>query len=622
MLLEKGMKIMKLIKCSKLTGICFLFVLILTYVVIYFKSNNATKSDIKKGKEKLKTLSKSSDTIDDNDYLLMMLENEKNYNFKKEKLKEQGFIPSSGNKKPLYEDGIVLNTHDKMMGKPLTTMPPSFLASSKNAHQSKGFKKLMKGEANMHYYNEVKADADNLNLTFVEFWKSIDKSGIKQDAREYIANKIAVDTGKPILAGSILNMSETMDMKNVYSDPQINVSKPIYVTSLNDIWQIQKDSVEIYLYTAFYDDRPALAKHQVRVIAVTETAISETLCLLWYWNQSYPDISRVEKQEIGPKISPNAKKQYVSYLFSCNVNSNKTKPEYVSIITIQSTVPTNLIKIHIPEKYAPKDQIEFGHCMSVLYWDHNPYRIVEWMELHRMWGVGEFNIYVNNLSDKIRSILEFYTSEGIMNVRELPNVIADSSEWTILMNMSPAINDCMYRNMYRYKKIICTDTDEMIVPIIHKNYSSLAKAIENQPNVTDHPHASYIFRNVYFFNDFGPVYKRPVILHTQRYLKHITPSVFGYSAKSITDPQTCIALQNHLCWKRVPKYDHPGWLIDVNTAYGMNFHYKQCHFDEYLEQEGECVRMMANYSFDYTMRQFRRELFPRTKNILRDLGII
>ncbi len=50
----------------------------------------------------------------------------------------------------------------------------------------------------------------------------------------------------------------------------------------------------------------------------------------------------------------------------------------------------------------------------------------------------------------------------------------------------------------------------------------------------------------------------PSYLTTARYTKHIAPSEYGYSVKTITEPQMCIGIQNHYCWIQVPKYKDMG----------------------------------------------------------------
>ena len=62
-------------------------------------------------------------------------------------------------------------------------------------------------------------------------------------------------------------------------------------------------------------------------------------------------------------------------------------------------------------------------------------------------------VYNNSLPYDISRVFMMYAQEGFVDFRQAPNAMPDEGELTILLNMSPTINDCMYRNMYRYKKV-------------------------------------------------------------------------------------------------------------------------------------------------------------------------
>ena len=190
---------------------------------------------------------------------------------------------------------------------------------------------------------------------------------------------------------------------------------------------------------------------------------------------------------------------------------------------------------------------------------------------------------------------------------------------TILMNMSPVINDCLYRNMYRYKKIVCVDLDEYIVPRQHSNYRQLIEAIDTT-HPYNHPAKSYMFRNSYFWLDFGPTLPQPWYLLTQRFVKRMETSPYGYACKSFTDPRTCVGLQNHFCWVLAPSMDIPAWSVDVLPEYAQNHHYKKCHFDAYLGKPGRCKKMMEKFEVDETMLKFQPELLARVLRTVKDLG--
>ena len=67
-----------------------------------------------------------------------------------------------------------------------------------------------------------------------------------------------------------------------------------------------------------------------------------------------------------------------------------------------------------------KPQFDVGVCVPVLYGDISKVqaiRLVEWVEVHRMFGVSEFNMYNVSLQrapETFLSILRYYTSQNII----------------------------------------------------------------------------------------------------------------------------------------------------------------------------------------------------------------
>ena len=110
-----------------------------------------------------------------------------------------------------------------------------------------------------------------------------------------------------------------------------------------------------------------------------------------------------------------------------------------------------------------------------------------------------------------------------------------------------------------------------------------------------------------------------------RYTKRVRRSRFGYSAKSITRTLSCIALQNHLCWKSLPSYTgQPNWNVDVPLDVGKNQHYKKCHFDKFLKKNGVCHRMMTRSGVrnDRAMLRFGEQLANAVVKKLLELDLI
>lgn len=400
--------------------------------------------------------------------------------------------------------------------------------------------------------------------------------------------------------------------------------KPKYPKMVNTEWQVLEDLKEAYLLSAYYDNRPGLDAPMVRVIGIFEANISSLFCLHWYStleNQTNPDVVKGELTQIGPYINPVTETKYGQFILSCGLAPKKKPPVHVSVVTLNSPRVTTLLLVQWPIR--TDDPIQFGQCMSVLYWDHNPFKVVEWLELQRLFGVGEITVYNNSLDSVTSMILEHYAQvDHLVVIRQSPRVLKDDSELTILMNMSPAINDCMYRNMYRYKYVLSNDLDEVIVPRKHDNYSEMLSAMISE-HAPGQEVMSFMFKNVYFFDDLGPVRRNPWFLWTTRYLRHVVPSSYGYAVKSFTNPLTCVGLQNHLCWKKMPAFENSTtWNVDVKKDLGMNHHYKKCHFDTFLERDGVCHRIMMDSWKDHTMLRFEKALAENVLKKLIELDVV
>jgi len=146
-------------------------------------------------------------------------------------------------------------------------------------------------------------------------------------------------------------------------------------------------------------------------------------------------------------------------------------------------------------------------------------------QAHRLWGVGEMNVYATALDNVTDGVLRRYAAAadggggGWLRYRRSPGPLGDSAgELAILLSMSPVINDCLYRNLYRYRYVVCSDVDELIVPASpHRSYAEMLRAADAAaaaaPDAVVH---SYMFRNAYFFLDFGATAAEPWYLLTQR----------------------------------------------------------------------------------------------------------
>ena len=376
----------------------------------------------------------------------------------------------------------------------------------------------------------------------------------------------------------------------------------------------------IFGYSAFYDRRPSLDNPPVvvRVIVVSDVVdvTKQLFCRFRYEGHIIANTSsRVTPQPIGAGVYIHAK-LYKEFVYTCPVDS-PSPPVSVAIVVAPADDATLYLPVEIPAKWGVKK--DFGVCVSVSYWNHTTDRIVEWMELNRIFGVNHVTVYNNSLSAEAARVFERYAASGFVDFRQSANFIDDPAETNIHLHMSPVINDCMYRNMNRFSKILVIDLDEMIVPRANDSLADMIVAIEtSQPE--RHPARTYVFRNAYFFFDWPPDATQPARLATLRHRTRTPPSDEGVSVKSIVDPQACAAMHNHYCWTFTPRFDTDAKEVAVANSVGMNQHYKRCHLDAYVKR-GTCATVMANGVKDDAMLKYKERLMQQVDKQLKELNL-
>ncbi|KAI0240499.1 hypothetical protein LSAT2_008728 [Lamellibrachia satsuma] len=385
-------------------------------------------------------------------------------------------------------------------------------------------------------------------------------------------------------------------------------------------WLLFSGPHKIFGYSAFYDSRPSLEAPPFVVRVIVVSGVTDTnkqlFCKFRYSGSNNTNKSAaVSQQAIGAGVYARTK-LYREFVYTCPVDG-ALPPDDVAIVASPTEVASRYLPVEVPVRWSVKK--DFGACVSVAYWNHTAARIVEWMELNRIIGVTHVTIYNNSLSAEAARVFAHYAAAGFVEFRQSTNFIDDPSETTIHMHMSPVINDCMYRNMHRFSKILVIDLDEMIIPRAHNNLPDMLVAIETaQPE--RHPARTYVFRNTYFFFDWPPDLAQPGRLATLRHRTRTLPSAEGVAAKSIVDPQACIAMHNHYCWLFTPRFDTDAKEVNVAMSVGMNQHYKKCHLDVY-EKPGACKAALSNGIRDNTMLRFKDILVRQVDQQMKELNL-
>ncbi|XP_013419028.1 uncharacterized protein LOC106179807 isoform X1 [Lingula anatina] len=410
-------------------------------------------------------------------------------------------------------------------------------------------------------------------------------------------------------------------------------------------WLYTNLTTEMYILSAYYDDRPTVEFLAVRIIGVADKGRIEdkgerVFCVVWGGTNDL--VGSVPEEMAATHIGPGAwslGKYFREYIFVCPLtNVSISRPSFVSVIdetyfnktknqsreiSLKETLAT-LPKIPVRYPERPLNKLDFGQCTSITYWTLDPYRIVEWVELHRIWGVKEMNIYGSVINDTSDRVFRHYHSGGFLKYTRIRRPMNETSEPIFLLMASTVINDCIYKNMYRYNKIVVVDLDELIVPRGNlSTYNELIETIDRSIKL-EHPNRMYMFQNVYFFFELPQDVRFPEQVVTLRQigrLRDLTP--VGTAAKSIIDPMACTNMHNHFCWHVAKLSDKPSHTNYVNPDLGLNQHYKKCHFDRYMKSYNlpPCKEALKNFTTDKNMQRFSHLLIPRVKTELDKLGL-
>ncbi len=385
------------------------------------------------------------------------------------------------------------------------------------------------------------------------------------------------------------------------------------------LWYGTKTPFEFYAYTAFYDDRRSLGSLPViRIVAVSEYLDGkEIFCLYYYQDRPKGHLAKAQTLDIGAGVLRHGK-GFREYIITCPLDSEDV-PTNVSVALSLSVKPDWIMPVEVAWKPLTKE--DFIVCASVSYWNLNPYRLVEWMEMLSELGVSRVVVYNNSLSAEAARVFKHYDRTGFVDFRQSWSFLPDPGEYTLHLHMSPVINDCIYRNMYSAKKIVVTDMDELIIPNNVYTYQEMLWEIDEKQEGGTHPARQYMFRNAYFFLDM-PKHDEsaPMQLVTLKYRWRLPPSIYGYATKSIISPLACINMHNHFCWGSTKLYDTDGYTVDVKPKFALNQHYKKCHLDEW-EKPGTCATQMSTAVQDDTALRYRDKLVRRVSAQLKQLNL-
>ncbi|XP_076033541.1 uncharacterized protein LOC143020728 [Oratosquilla oratoria] len=419
----------------------------------------------------------------------------------------------------------------------------------------------------------------------------------------------------------------------------------IYDLSFNNIyWQTLKTSNgTFHLYGAYYDNRTLVAmKPVVRILGMIDRLIPQvkTYCQLWFDGLKEPVFARVwEYKYVWYRKWGNYKNGiFQPYLIACQIPPGYRHLVPVSVSLVERSCDMATTNVRILNNRPEGGQKEgFAVCVKGLDFLHQDLsvRLVEWLELLFALGASKVFMYKLEVHPNITKVLEHYERLGKVEVTPLtlpgnqPNIpglihmYLKSKVTNKRQNELIPYNDCLYKNMYRYKYIALLDTDEVIMPKLMMTWKELmdvvvAKALKTKPE----GRASYNVRNVYFMDTMShnhgwfreiPHYMH-MLQHVYRSRNYTKP---GQYVKCFHDPERVLTLHNHFPLSCLGGACS-SFAIDTEDAQLQ--HYRA---DCVSTLKNTCTTEFKNHTImDTTIWKYRESVVSRVTDVLVHLGFL
>ncbi|XP_065365625.1 uncharacterized protein LOC135958660 [Calliphora vicina] len=364
----------------------------------------------------------------------------------------------------------------------------------------------------------------------------------------------------------------------------------------NDYWQeFRNENISYYIFGAYLDNRATVVATtpvvrvltMINFISKTYEGYPLTYCQLWYDEQPQPfvqpmkEIHKIWHYGWGHSLDFN-----YPHLISCAVPEElKDKiPRTVSLVAKPCDKASNNVRVTYQPLAADENRKQFAVCVKGLDFPHvdMSHRMVEYIETMRALGAEKILMYQLQVHANTSRVLKYYEDTGFLEYRpfSLSTAVSNLPEYRHLemyknhfsynLHEIVSYNDCLYRNMYRYKYVAVMDTDEVPLPLGNiTNWHNLMAFGETVLTKKCKKFASYCFRCMPFpcypeklkYTDEIPEYFF-MLQHIQRVPKHIRPD---WATKCLHSTDYVIATHNHFSIQRT-KNVCQSYSFDGNVA--------------------------------------------------------
>ncbi|XP_073468311.1 beta-1,4-galactosyltransferase galt-1-like [Aquarana catesbeiana] len=290
---------------------------------------------------------------------------------------------------------------------------------------------------------------------------------------------------------------------------------------------------------------------------------------------------------------------------------------YMSFSSIISTNTSQNLLFEVRNRPPPPISSNFTICISTLYGNYNNVlQMIQSIEMYKILGASRVTIYNTNCSQDVDKVLRHYIDEGTLEVVPWPidRHLQTSKMWKYTPGLTAEIgyfgqvttlNDCLYRNMYKSKFVLLNDYDEIILPIIDQDWSSLMESLQKQfPDTSVFRFEAHVFPTSDNSSKFDLWSHVPGV----NILRHGFPYPLNRKMhnprKMIVNPRKVFQTSVHY----VPKYVGKSTNVPNNMA--MTFHCKGSRRKDVTRED---------QIWDDILRKYNMSLVPKVDAVIQKL---
>ena len=146
-------------------------------------------------------------------------------------------------------------------------------------------------------------------------------------------------------------------------------------------------------------------------------------------------------------------------------------PKWVTISTQNCGSPHRTLPV--TSMHPRKLKYNFTVCLHQALVNYNNIaRLVEWVEVNRLFGAERFIVYNRTADSSLMPYVRHYVQAGLMEI--YPWNISKLWGWMSYKgSQNGVLLDCTYRTMYETRHLVLKDIDEIVVPTKHSNWAEM-----------------------------------------------------------------------------------------------------------------------------------------------------